>query len=194
MRLPFQSIAKNDIWYDSRLSAVLGVLLYISAFQFQSLRYQSLTMSSLASSSASSSSVGRAMGRLALAPGDSPMVKGEGRGRDEIRGPSGRSRSEGGVRLTRKRKLDEGEVEDDWEKGKCGKCGEVLWVIVKHKAVQMEMGRRCKCRQINRAKITRQKRREAAGLAVNFLGCAQSLSKVFDAFVIQLSFFGPKYI
>ena len=94
------------------------------------------------------------MGRLAITPGASPMAVdrergrgdvGRSPGREDAGGQMGRSRSEGGERLTRKRRREGGEVEDDWEKGKCGKCGEILWVIVKHKEVQTEMGRRGCC-------------------------------------------------
>ena len=67
-------------------------------FNFQSIRYHLMTMSSYAPSRDSSSSFGRAMGRLAISPGASPMVEGEGRERADAREASGRSRSEGGVR------------------------------------------------------------------------------------------------
>ena len=50
-----------------------------------------------------------------------------------------------------------GEVDEDWEKGKCGKCGEILWIVVKHKAVQTEMGRRgcCTMRKVEQERGTR---------------------------------------
>ena len=60
-------------------------------------------------------------------------------------GIMGRKRSEGGVRLTRKRKLEEGEVEKQQEKAKCENCGNVIFIIVKEKGIQVEMGHKGCC-------------------------------------------------
>ena len=57
----------------------------------------------------------------------------------------GRKRSEGGVRLTRKRKTEEGEVEKEQEKAKCDNCGNVIFIIVKEKGIQVEMGHKGCC-------------------------------------------------
>ena len=70
-------------------------------------------------------------------------ARGESRGKErEIKG---RRRSEGGERMTRIRRKEEGDAEKQWPKGECGKCGEVLWVVVKEKGMQVEMGHRGCC-------------------------------------------------
>ena len=58
---------------------------------------------------------------------------------------TGRKRSEGGVRLTKKRKMEEGEVEKQQEKAQCGNCGNIIFIIVKEKGVQVEMGHKGCC-------------------------------------------------
>ena len=74
---------------------------------------------------------------------DQDVDREDGKGKErEIKG---RRRSEGGERLTRVQRREEGEVEKQWPKGECGKCGEVLWVVVKEKGVQVEMGHRGCC-------------------------------------------------
>ena len=76
------------------------------------------------------SSVGSAMGRLILSPGASPMDDSDAEaGGSGLEKKEGRKRSEGGERLTRKRRREGLDVVK--EKVICEKCGTVLLVMDK---------------------------------------------------------------
>ena len=71
------------------------------------------------------------------------MAEGDGRGGE--RDIMGRRRSEGGERLTRIKRREEGEVEKNFLRDQCKKCGEKIYIIVKEKGIQVEMGHRGCC-------------------------------------------------
>ena len=84
------------------------------------------------------------MGRLNLdSSGAAPMVEGEER--DGERDIMGRKRSEGGERLTRIRRKEEEQVEKNFCRDQCKKCGEKIYILIKEKGVQVEMGHRGCC-------------------------------------------------